>query len=148
MFSTPAKHFLRRIEARSLLGSRVFLSNSTARFNSSSSVQEADEEVPQTYSFGKDGQAATDIVSFPVGGKQAKLVESQPVLLNSKEHAVGYLSRILNARVYEAALETELQQAENLSTVRFMTRSVFLQIGDFEINSFSHPILPSNQCKI
>jgi hypothetical protein len=44
--------------------------------------------------------------------------ESVPVLLNSKEHAVGYLSKILNARVYDAAIETELQEAKNLSTVR------------------------------
>jgi hypothetical protein len=44
-------------------------------------------------------------------------VEDQPILLNAKEHAVGYLSRILNARVYEAAIETELQHAKNLSAV-------------------------------
>jgi hypothetical protein len=42
-----------------------------------------------------------------------------PVLLNAKEHAIGYLSKILNARVYEAAVETKLQYAHNLSTVRF-----------------------------
>ena len=45
--------------------------------------------------------------------------ESVPVLLNSKEHAVGYLSKILNARVYDAAIETELQEAKNLSSVRY-----------------------------
>jgi hypothetical protein len=39
------------------------------------------------------------------------------VLLNAQEHAVGYLSKILNARVYEAAIETELQEAKNLSSV-------------------------------
>lgn len=42
----------------------------------------------------------------------------QPVMLDSKEHVIGYLSRILNARVYDAAIETELQLAKNLSTVR------------------------------
>jgi len=31
---------------------------------------------------------------------------------------VGYLSKILNARVYDAAKETELQHAKNLSAVR------------------------------
>jgi len=41
-----------------------------------------------------------------------------PVLLNAREHAVGYLSKILNARVYDAAVETELQEAKNLSAVR------------------------------
>ena len=44
-------------------------------------------------------------------------MEYKPIILNSKEHAVGYLSRILNARVYEAAIETELQHAKNLSAV-------------------------------
>jgi len=39
----------------------------------------------------------------------------KPVSLNSKEPVVGYLNRILNARVYEAAIETELQHAKNLS---------------------------------
>ena len=47
--------------------------------------------------------------------------QSIPVLLNSKEHAVGYLSKILNARVYDAAIETELQEAKNLSSVRYKT---------------------------
>ncbi|MGK3738926.1 MAG: hypothetical protein ACI90V_005773 [Bacillariaceae sp.] len=44
-------------------------------------------------------------------------MEYKPILLNAKEHAVGYLNRILNARVYEAAIETELQHAKNLSNV-------------------------------
>lgn len=43
--------------------------------------------------------------------------EMTPVLLDAKEHVVGYLSRILNARVYDAAIETELQHAKNLSAV-------------------------------
>jgi len=41
--------------------------------------------------------------------------DNQPILLNSKEHVVGYLNKILNARVYEAAIETDLQHAVNLS---------------------------------
>jgi len=41
--------------------------------------------------------------------------EDKPVLLNAKQHVVGYLSRILNARVYDAAIETDLQHAQNLS---------------------------------
>ena len=44
-------------------------------------------------------------------------MEDKPILLNAKEHAVGYLNRILNARVYDAAIETELQHAINLSSV-------------------------------
>jgi len=50
---------------------------------------------------------SSEFVSFPE--------ERKPVLLNSKQHVVGYLSRILNARVYDAAIETELQEAKNLS---------------------------------
>lgn len=49
--------------------------------------------------------------------EEANFPGSQPVLLNAKVHAVGYLSKILNARVYEAAIETELQFATNLSAV-------------------------------
>jgi threonine dehydratase len=41
----------------------------------------------------------------------------KPILLNAKEHVVGYLSRILNARVYDAAIETQLQHAKNLSNL-------------------------------
>mmetsp|Transcript_50206 Transcript_50206/g.56078 ORF Transcript_50206/g.56078 Transcript_50206/m.56078 type:complete len:609 (+) Transcript_50206:31-1857(+) len=43
-------------------------------------------------------------------------MEYKPILLNANEHAVGYLNRILNARVYEAAIETELQYAKNISS--------------------------------
>jgi hypothetical protein len=53
-----------------------------------------------------------EAVTFPSGEPQ------QPVMLDSKEHVVGYLSKILNARVYDAAIETDLQLAKNLSTVR------------------------------
>ena len=56
--------------------------------------------------------AVDEVVEFPDSAE-----ESKPVLLNSKEHAVGYLSKVLNARVYDAAIETELQHAKNLSAV-------------------------------
>ena len=77
----------------------------------SSSVPEDDLE---SYAFDKNGETM-EYVDFPVSGENpgGKL----PVLLNSHEHAVGYLSKILNARVYEAAIETELQEAKNLSSV-------------------------------
>jgi hypothetical protein len=57
-----------------------------------------------------------EAVSFPSGEPQ------QPVMLDSKEHVVGYLSKILNARVYDAAIETDLQLAKNLSTVRVVLK--------------------------
>eukprot|EP00560_Eucampia_antarctica_P007129 CAMPEP_0197823400 /NCGR_PEP_ID=MMETSP1437-20131217/726_1 /TAXON_ID=49252 ORGANISM="Eucampia antarctica, Strain CCMP1452" /NCGR_SAMPLE_ID=MMETSP1437 /ASSEMBLY_ACC=CAM_ASM_001096 /LENGTH=621 /DNA_ID=CAMNT_0043422541 /DNA_START=247 /DNA_END=2112 /DNA_ORIENTATION=+ len=53
-----------------------------------------------------------EVISFPSSSE-----EEHPVLLNSQEHAVGYLSKILNAKVYEVAKETELQHAKNLSAV-------------------------------
>ena len=54
-----------------------------------------------------------EVVGFPSDEKGVEI----PVLLNSNQHAVGYLSKILNARVYEASVETELQHAKNLSAV-------------------------------
>ena len=60
----------------------------------------------------KERTHAQEIVSFP-----SEQDVGQPVLLNAKEHVIGYLSRILNARVYEAAIETQLQYATNLSAV-------------------------------
>mmetsp|Transcript_24806 Transcript_24806/g.58205 ORF Transcript_24806/g.58205 Transcript_24806/m.58205 type:complete len:603 (-) Transcript_24806:66-1874(-) len=59
---------------------------------------------------------ASQVVPFPVAATMSPdaNVENE-VSLNLKEKRVGYLNRILNARVYEAAIETELQHAENLS---------------------------------
>ena len=57
----------------------------------------------------KTPQVASEAVSFTG--------QEKPVILNSKEHVVGYLSKILSARVYDAAIETELQHAKNLSEV-------------------------------
>jgi len=75
----------------------------------------------QPYAFNKNGEASgtiEELVDFPATGREnlSGSKETVPVLLNSNEHAIGYLNRILNARVYEAAIETELQHAENLST--------------------------------
>jgi hypothetical protein len=63
----------------------------------------------------KSTQPAEDVVKFP---SSSDADHETPVLLNSKEHAVGYLSKILNARVYDAAIETQLQEAKSLSMVR------------------------------
>ena len=63
---------------------------------------------------------AGDNSSSAAGAKEAiQFPEATPVVLDSKEHVVGYLSKILNARVYDAAIETELQEAKNLSHVRY-----------------------------
>jgi hypothetical protein len=88
------------------------------------------QESSNSYAFDENGETvsttssktttsdATDTIAFPAMSKNdPDDIEYQPLILNAKEHAVGYLSRILNARVYEAAIETELQHAKNLSAV-------------------------------
>jgi hypothetical protein len=91
-------------------------------FSSSPPQSNKEEDVPSnhSYAFDENGEtaAASEKISFPAASSaDPDELEYQPVLLNSKEHAVGYLSKILNARVYEAAIETELQHAKNLSAV-------------------------------
>ena len=68
-----------------------------------------------------DDRAVEELIEFPVVEEDhlhhSTTTTDKPVLLNAKEHVVGYLSRILNARVYDAAIETELQHAKNLSNL-------------------------------
>ena len=111
MLSSSARQLSRKFLARNFVESGLLSNSLTNRFKSTS-AQEAEDE----YLERKDG-VATDVVSFPVSSGDSDDTESQPILLNASEHAVGYLSRILNARVYEAAVETELQEAKNLSAV-------------------------------
>ena len=59
-----------------------------------------------------------DVITFP---SSSNLEQETPVFLNSQAHAVGYLSKVLNARVYEVSKETELQHAKNLSSVSTIT---------------------------
>ena len=72
------------------------------------------------YAFDEEGNVSSEFVSFPAVDRNSTdyNMETRPVLLNAKEHAIEYLSKILNARVYEAAIETDLQHAKNLSAVR------------------------------
>lgn len=51
--------------------------------------------------------------------------EEKPVILDSSKHAVGYLSDILNARVYDVVNETPLELASNLSAQ--LNNNVFLK---------------------
>ena len=85
-------------------------------------------------SLNRDGDVPSrtqEVVRFPcsatASSSAAAVVhqeETTPVLLNAREHAVGYLSKILNARVYDAAIETELQEAKNLSAVSVVACAV------------------------
>lgn len=63
--------------------------------------------------------SSSEAMSFPARSipSPGSNIENQEVSLNSKEPKIGYLNRILNARVYEAAIETELQHAQNLSAL-------------------------------
>jgi len=118
MLST-SRHTLRRATS---LRARL-LSPLSQRYKSSGAAEKEPNGSlhPEVYPFDEDGNAASaEVVKFPAVDRENPTYNSEttPVLLNSKEHAVGYLSRILNARVYEAAIETDLQHARNLSAVR------------------------------
>jgi hypothetical protein len=119
MFSPLAKHFLpTKALSRSVVcrGLSTFQIN---RFKSTSAESKEDEESSRSYAFDKNGESTAEVVSFPTSTDgNSTVANSKPLILNAKEHAVGYLSKILNARVYEAAIETELQEAHNLSAVR------------------------------
>jgi len=107
MFSTSTRFVVRTMAS-------VHRGNAAAlgwRLKSSSAV----DDVSDSYGFDKNGET-TEYISFPTAGDKNQ-PENMPILLNAQEHAVGYLSKILNARVYEAAIETELQEAKNLSSV-------------------------------
>lgn len=87
---------------------------------STSRLEKTEEEDP----------AIMEIVDFPAVNPEDPNYnkDTKPVLLNKKEHVVGYLSRILNARVYDAAIETDLQFATNLSNL--LKNNIYLKRED------------------
>lgn len=105
--------------------------------NKSSSLKEYNEKIDDELcdnsachkhvsSFDENGNSTEqEIIHFPSEHKDIPT----PVMLNAKEHAIGYLSKILNARVYEAAIETDLQHAKNLSAVSFPSRNGFNSVN-------------------
>jgi hypothetical protein len=115
MLPTTRRVLLRNRSALSANNNVALSCNSTTRFKST--IRSIEEEPNSRHAFDEDGRAPSDLVTFPSRGNNSSNIDNMPVLLNAKEHAVGYLSRILNARVYEAAIETDLQEAKNLSTV-------------------------------
>ena len=52
---------------------------------------------------------------FPEKAQEKHVFDGKPVILDSSKHAVGYLSNILNARVYDIVKETALEPAVSLS---------------------------------
>jgi hypothetical protein len=111
MFAPLAKHFLPNKAVSRSVVCRGF------KFTSANSKE--DEESSRSYAFDKNGDSTAEVVSFPSSTDgNSTVANSKPIILNAKEHAVGYLGKILNAKVYEAAIVTELQEAHNLSAVR------------------------------
>lgn len=93
---------------------------------------------PYESSLRPDG-SVQEVVRFPVSSgepPQRTETEELPVLLDSKEHVVGYLSKILNARVYDAAIATELQHAKNLSAVRTISVCVLGRLHTHSLSPF------------
>lgn len=130
------RSFLRLVQTRSSATSKQLTAATCVRYFKSSSLEDYTEDPrvemsssqlsssasfsassSNQYAFDENGDASSEFVSFPAVDRNSKdyNMETKPVLLNAKEHAIGYLSKILNARVYEAAIETDLQHAKNLS---------------------------------
>jgi threonine dehydratase len=78
----------------------------------STTAEQVEDEPAVKYALNPQGEVVKDaeLIDFPGSSPGQK-----PILLNAKEHVVGYLSKILNARVYDVAIESELQHAKNLS---------------------------------
>jgi threonine dehydratase len=72
----------------------------------------------------KSSRRVEEVVTFPSSEES----EETPVLLNSKEHAIGYLNKVLNAKIYDAAIETQLQEAKSLSML--LNNNVLLKRED------------------
>jgi hypothetical protein len=116
-------------QGRNVPGILPIFQNVAMRPKSSSSERPSQDGSEQAtpsdkyqYPLNEDGDVPptnSEVISFPAVDKSSAAynTEMKPVLLNPKEHVVGYLSKILNARVYDAAIETELQHAKNLSAV-------------------------------
>ena len=138
MFSTSATRLLSRSGAARCFAGRGFSQFNFQRFKSTSAPSDDfdDDGDDDAYVFDDLKGGTTEIVSFPSQADGDSATASQPVLLNSKAHAVGYLGRVLNARVYEAAIETELQEAKNLSSVRMFNTTEFIS-GYFSKHLYS-----------
>ena len=111
---------LRRVPLRSFCSvgmvSNRLKNNITVGIANVHGTKSFSSSICETAKIDSEGSKTSEVVTFPtkVSGNE---IQDQPILLDAKKHAVGYLNRILNARVYEAAIETELQHAKNLSTV-------------------------------
>lgn len=106
-------------------------SSSLKEYNEKIDDEQCDNSACHKYvsSFDENGNSTEqEIIHFPSEHKDIPT----PVMLNAKEHAIGYLSKILNARVYEAAIETDLQHAKNLSAVSLLPRTRFDTVNNVQ----------------
>ena len=71
---------------------------------------------------------STDSTDAAHKDRVAFMPEEPPLLLDASKHAVGYLSRVLNARVYDVCHETPLQYAPHMS--RALGAEVYLKRED------------------
>ena len=115
--TTYKQHFNRNISSFTSVESPSLSNQHRHKSTQLSYVKEEDAEI-----------GVEEVVNFPSSNKAEN---ETPVLLNSKEHAVGYLNKILNARVYEAAIETQLQYAKSLSMVSFCTKLAYSSIWSY-----------------
>lgn len=112
--SLPVRRVLHQRPVASFYSERcVQRHGQSQRFKSTAAHE--DPSVEESRSKPQLSTEHAEVIKFPSTDGEGK-----PVLLNAQEHAVGYLSKILNARVYDAAQETELQHAKNLSAVGFV----------------------------
>jgi threonine dehydratase len=98
-------------------------------YHSTTAISQSTEDA---YPLNEDGDVPTTATTPPIQSSSTARMNDDKILayispsdpafisaetmLNAKDHVVGYLSHILNARVYDAAIETDLQPAKNLST--------------------------------
>lgn len=120
MFASIVRHTAARVASSSGRRSAATIGGSQHVF----SVRHKSQAAIATDDANENDNPADEVVGFPSDEKGVEV----PVLLNSKEHAVGYLSKVLNARVYEASIETELQHAKNLSAL--LNNKVYLKRED------------------
>eukprot|EP00978_Attheya_sp_CCMP212_P004856 scaffold10672_cov49-Attheya_sp.AAC.1 len=128
MFSSLSRRAVLRVRASSSSGRVSGVLVPAASHTSESLFQSRQKSTQPVDPFVEEEGTAAAATTNNNAQELVKFPEAQPILLNAKEHAVGYLNKILNARVYEAAIETELQEAKNLSSA--LKNNIFLKRED------------------
>lgn len=119
MLSSSGRILAKATRAATSRRSEVAQFHHACRLLSTQAVDRTVEDhAPAHHVLNRDGSIPRDeVIHYP--NKAFAETKTSPAMLDFKEHAAGYLSQILNARVYDAAVETQLQEAKNLSMVRY-----------------------------